>query len=282
MQEDEKKEIKAIEKAGKIISEVTSRALAPLIGLTITGPIGAIAGGVAGTLIKFGLEEFMGRWLTPKEVKRVGTTAEYIINGVNNELNNGMQLNQQLFEYKEGEVSNAEELFEGVLSKCKNEYQEKKLKYISNIFISSAFDESISGQTANQILIATESMSFRKLCILALYGKRELGFDVTGIMLETYRNYENAVFNDEHLMIRQDVFELVNLGFIENRMAMFGNLDIVPGLCRLTKIGSITFKTLKLESIEDNDIYPILNELKYQNEFGLNKQGGINTPMPGM
>ncbi len=81
----------------------------------------------------------MDRWLTPKEVKRVGTSSEYIINQINNRLNQGDNLNTGLFENKADEISDAEELFEGVLLKCKNQYQEKKLKYISNIFVSSAF-----------------------------------------------------------------------------------------------------------------------------------------------
>jgi hypothetical protein len=139
MTEEPKKELQAIHKQGKMLSDVVSQAIAPLIGAVVAGPIGAVAGGVAGTLIKYGCEEFMDRWLTPKEVKRVGTSTEYIITKINERLNQGDNFYTALFESKPEEISDAEELFEGVLLECKNQYQVKKLKFIANISISSSF-----------------------------------------------------------------------------------------------------------------------------------------------
>lgn len=277
MTEDPKKEVQAIQKHGKILSEIASRTLTPLIGALVAGPIGAVAGGVAGTLIKYGLEDFMDRWLTPKEIKRVGTSTEYIINQINSRLDEGYNLNTRLFENKDDKISDAEELFEGILLKCKNQYQEKKVKYISNIFVSSAFDTTISSTTANQILSIAEGLTYRKLCILAFYGIKDDAYDTTELMIEPYSWYENKLFLQDLEVLKQDIFELMNQGLLTNdNTATFTCDDIIPGRYSLTAIGKVYFNILGLSEIERKDIDIIYDELKYREELGLSAKGKAN------
>lgn len=135
------------------------------------GPAGAIAGGVVGILIKYGTEEFLDRFLTPKEVRRVGTSAEFIVKNINAKLEQGDKLNEAFFETKEDGSSNAEEVFEGILLKAKNEYQEKKLKYVSSIFVNASFDETVSADNVNQVLAIADKLTYRQLCLISLIGK---------------------------------------------------------------------------------------------------------------
>jgi hypothetical protein len=282
MTEESNKEIQAIQKRAKMLSEVISRTLAPLVGIAVAGPIGAVAGGVAGTLIKYSLEEFMDRWLTPKEVKRIGTSTEYIIKQINNRLNQGENLNTGLFERKASEISDAEELFEGVLLKCKNQYQEKKLKYMSNIFVSSAFDPNISSIMANQILTVAEGLTYRKLCVLAFYGIKDEGCDTTDLMIEPYSWYKNKQFLPELEVLKQNIFELMNQGLITNdNTVTFSSDDILPGKYMLTDIGQIYFKALGLSEIDRHETDFIHAELKYRKELGLNEEGKTNGKDPG-
>jgi outer membrane lipoprotein SlyB len=104
MQEEEKKEIKAIEKHGKILADIVGRTVAPIVGMIAAGPIGAIAGGVVGTLIKYGTEEFLNRFLTPKEIRRVGTSAEFIVTSINERLNQGASPHEAFFAQNENGV----------------------------------------------------------------------------------------------------------------------------------------------------------------------------------
>jgi len=221
MKEEVKPEIQSIQKSGEILAEVTSRIIGPLIVAAVAGPVGAVAGGVAGSIIKYGLEEFMEMWLTPKEVKRVGTSAEYIINEINNSLLNGSILNPKLFEVHNGEMSEAEELFEGVLLKCKTEYQEKKIKLISNIFVNSAFDSTISSTTANQILSLSEGMTYIKLCIISFFGRKDKEFNSTELLDDPYYCYNENKFSADLESLKQDVFELCNQRIIDNNKVLF-------------------------------------------------------------
>lgn len=281
MNDQPKKEVQAIQKSSKILSDVVSRTITPLIGAVLAGPIGAVAGGVAGTLIKYGLEEFMDRWLTPKEVKRVGTTTEFIITEINQRLQQGNELNIELFEIKNNEISDAEELFEGVLLKCKNQYQEKKLKFIANIFIASTFDKSISSVAVNQILNVAEGLTYRKLCILAFYGIKDEVYISDEIMIEPYSWYENKKFFPDLEILKQDIFELMNQGLLTNdNTATFTSDDILPGKYGLTEIGKVYFKILGLSEIDRGETEMIFQELKYRNEFGLNDKGKVNGKDP--
>jgi len=273
------KEISIIQKKGKQLAEIIGKVLGPVVGMAAAGPMGGIAGGVAASLIKFGLEEFMGRWLTPKEAMRVGTSAEFIIAQINGRLEKGDELNIKLFEKGNEETSEAEELFEGVLLKCKNEYQEKKLKYIANIFISSTFDNNISAITANQFLSVAEKLTYRKLGILAFYGKRNTEQYISSdIMIEPYSGYKDKKFFPDLEVLKQDIFELMNQGLVTNdETVTFTSDDIMLGKYTLTEIGLLYFNTMRLNEIGNEETDMIFEELKYRKELGLNEKGEANT-----
>jgi hypothetical protein len=256
-----KPEIKAIEKRSKVLADVLSRTVGPLIGAIAGGPIGAVAGGVAGTLIKYGLEEFLDRFLTPKEVRRVGTSAEFIINGINKKLENGDQLNEPIFHKKDGMTSDAEELFEGVLLKCKNEYQEKKIKYLSNIFVNISFDPTISADNANQILMVAERLSYRQMCLLSLIGKN----DDNSYHLRTVDNRTNfnQIKTETLVFILRDFWDLNNSGLIHRRDRMgIGNfVDPAPSVFILYPLGVRLFQLMKLDEIPYEE-FTFIGELK--------------------
>jgi hypothetical protein len=275
MRETEKKEIGEIHKQLKLISEIAGSTLAPLIGAIVAGPAGALAGGVAGTLMKRGLQEFMERWLTPKEVKRVGTSAEYIIEHINNRLDKHEELNGKLFTVDENGNSEAEELFDGVLTKCKSQYQEKKLKHIANIFVASVFDKGISSTIANQVLVIAEQMTYSKFCVLAFYGIKNGGlYDVNKMISDPYNYYKHKKFLPDLEIIKQDIFELINFGLISNdNTAIFSSDDIMPAKFTLTDLGKVYYDLLNLSEINRKETDSIYRELLYRDELGKSERG---------
>jgi hypothetical protein len=252
-----KPEVVAIEKSSKRLADIISRTVPPLVGLIVAGPIGGIAGGIAGSILKYGLEDFFEKYLTPKEVKRVGTSAEYIISEINKNLKSGLQINQAIFESEEGYRSEAEELFEGVLLKCKNEYQEKKLKHISYIFVSVSFDSTISTDDANQMLNISEGLTFRQFCLLSLIGKNDnnkfsLRSDATkGYLFDKTMEYQSIIM---------DLWTLTNLGLIRRKDNLgLGNINdfafpnCLPAQLKLWPLGERIFKSMNLNEIENSN-----------------------------
>jgi hypothetical protein len=248
-------------------TEITGAAVGGALGL-IGGPVGAVLGGVVGTTFAIAVKDMIGRQLSNRQEMRVAASASYILTDVQQRLANGGQVRQDAFFDSSNGRSSAEELFEGVLLKCKDEYQEKKIHYISKIFEKAAFDTNISAESANQVLTAAESFTYHKLCVIAFFGRKQ-EFDESRLMSFPYSYYGNAVFSTEIEILKQDVFEMMNFGLLDNNnTATFTRHDIIPGKFQLTQLGQLYFSALELQSVPKAEIEAIYEGLVYKAEFG--------------
>ena len=246
------------------------------IGL-IGGPAGAILGGGLGVALTSGVKEIVNRNLAEREKSRTAASVAYIFTGIQNKLDSGIQVRQDSFFDSSNGRSSAEELFEGVLLKCKDQYQEKKIKYISKIFEKATFDTGISPETANQILSMAESFTYRKYCVISFFAQKETLYNTDELMKEVYSWYPNAEFSFELEILKQDIFELVNLGIIDqNNLMMVTRNEVIPENFKLTKIGQALYELMDLNEIPKEDLDPIFEELKYKEEFGISEHGTKN------
>jgi hypothetical protein len=260
-------------------AEIAGGAVGGAIGL-IGGPVFAILGGTLGAAFVVGIKEVINRQLSNRQEMRVAASTAYILTDVKEKLDHGYQVRTDSFFDATNGRSTAEELFEGILLKCKDQYQEKKIYYISKIFEKAAFDSSFSAETANQILSTAESFTYRKLCIIGYFG-RKTEFDSSLLMKEPYSWYENAIFPIPLELLKQDIFDLVNLGIVDQANMMLGSRhDIIPAEFSLTPLGNEYFSAMELSSIPKNDLEPIYDELKYRDIFGLNDKGTKNVGIP--
>lgn len=164
--------------AGDVAGDVGGAA----VGLLLGGPTGAVAGAASGPLLAeaarkvFG--DIAGRFLSNREEIRIADAAFYATSEIAGRLESGEQLRQDdFFTSDKSGRSDAEEVFEGVLIKCKNEHQEKKAPFLGYLFANVAFS-SVSVSNANAILKLAERMSYRQFCILDLCVQEdEFGFD---------------------------------------------------------------------------------------------------------
>lgn len=258
-------------------SEISGGAIGGAIGL-IGGPIGAIAGGSLGVLSAQLINEVIVRSFSARDQVRIAATSTFLFNGVAHRLQRGDKIrDDDFFDRKTYDRSNAEELFEGTLLKCANQFQEKKIKFISKIFEKTIFDNAISAETSNQLLVIAESITYRKLCIISFYGRREIDFIGEVLMKDVYSWYPNIKFSVNEKLLIQDLLELINLGVCENgNMLMITNKETRPDLLTLTEIGKGLFEIMDLIEIEREDITPIIEALKYKAEWGKSSSGTIN------
>lgn len=246
--EGENKSIKLIQTGAEIIGAVVGGA----IGL-IGGPIFTIGGSVVGVTVSKTIGEFAERLLSNREKARVGASAGLTIIGVQENLDKGIELRQDgFFDSNEINRSRAEELFEGILMKCKNEFEEKKIKFISNIYKNVAFDSSINPDNANQILNSVQQFSYRQLSILSLIGQNIN--NSFSLRLNDYRDdYEKVTTEKEFLL--QDFILLEKQGLIcrNDNITMLDTSDVIAGLMKLTQIGIDYFKLINLERMTNED-----------------------------
>lgn len=250
-------------------AELIGASIGSAIG-TVGGMQGAVIGASIGVVISKGLSDFAGRMLSHKERDRVNTVVDLVKIGIQTRIENGDQLRADgFFECNETNRTKAEELFEGILIKCKNEYEEKKLKYISKIFEKVAFDRSIEPEHANQVLNIAEQLSYRQLTILAFVEQntrqefkvhggqnRELVFNLRGAYEEEFS------FTHDLQFLLQDFLVLERHGLIfrkDNCMALTFQ-SVAPSLMILTQIGTTYYELLNLSEMpfEEFEFIPLL------------------------
>lgn len=246
------KKRKRVKKLLKTGAEIIGGAAGGAIGF-IGGPAGAIGGGVAGVLVSKGLVEFCDRFLSRREQVRDGAAAGLVAVGIEQRMQSGEQLRlDSFFEGHDITRSKAGELFEGILLKCKNEYQEKKIRYTTKIFENVAFDSNIKPEHANQVLNVVDQLSYRQLVILAFVGQN----DANKFSVRDFDYREDTLDLGEDIQfLLQDFVQLERQGLIyrNDDSAVLELADIVPGFMTLTTIGNEYFRPLNLDQMPEDE-----------------------------
>lgn len=257
-------------------TEITGATVGGALGL-FGGQVGAVAGGAVGVLTAQLLNEIIERQFSERQKIRVAATSTFIFDGIAKRLEAGEFIRDDgFFENTSDDRSNAEEIFEGTLIKCAQQFQEKKIKFISKIFEKTAFDKSISEETANQFLVMADNLTYRKLALLSFYGRCDNDFNDVKLLKDPYVWYPNIDFTTNEKLLLQDLFELVNLDLLNNETAMFSNRDIIPDKVSLTETGIRLFEIMDLWELEDGYILKTVEGLKYKEEWGVSTNGSIN------
>ena len=154
-------------------AEIAGAAVGGALGFLAGGPIPAAGAEVIGVVIAKGatrlLTDYANRRLSRREQIRVGAAAAFALAAIRERLENGEKPREDGFFSEETKGrSSAEEIFEGVLQKSKNEHQEKKIKLLGNFFANVAFSPDVSVSEANHLLRIAESLTYRQMCLLAM------------------------------------------------------------------------------------------------------------------
>lgn len=165
------------------IIDIGSAAVANLVP-AITGLTGNLAivsvGAIVAPIIQSGISEIAHQLLGKLQRKKVLTSANLTCTQIVKKLEAGVQLRKDgFFESHHNAIideneSPASKLFEGSLLKAKEEYDSKKIPYISfltsNIFFAPRIDEN----KAFVLLNILSSLSYRQLCALVIFYRKNV------------------------------------------------------------------------------------------------------------
>lgn len=255
-------------------TELTGNAVGGAAGVLLAGPaggvVGAAAGGAMGVVLAKGLgviTDVARRTLSEREGVRVGATAAFAITKIEQNLKAGNALrNDDFFVSKAKRRSDAEEIFEGVLLKSKNEHEEKKARLLANIFANVAFLPAVSAGEANHILQIAGTMTYRQMCTLALLQRRHA---VPEIQLrdDPYRGWQGEI-TFETISVLQGIFQLYNFGLVacrnkdqEGYEALLGWTDAAPDRMIVTAIGERYCLVMGLNDVPHEDITEVARHL---------------------
>jgi len=231
------------------------------------GPSGIIIGNVIGDGIEKVLNDIANRVLSKREEERVGASSILILKKINERLKSGYKpRNDDFFSKKVNNRSSADEIFEGVLLKCKNEHEEKKIYFISNIFTNVAFSKEISVGEANHLIQEAQNLTYRKMCILSMLKDKDEN-ESTDKQIKLRDNHYMGLKSEidfETISILQEMFELYSNGLIycEKYDSLSNYSHIWPSQMYLTKLGNRYHEIMGLKDILQADKITIINLLK--------------------
>lgn len=254
-------------------SEIAGPAAGAAVGFFVGGPGGAALGGASGVVISKVLADIVGRLLSEREAIRVAATADYAITKVKARLDSGDELrNDGFFKERKTGRSDAEEIFEGVLLKAKNEHEEKKARILGNIFANTAFFPGFSVGEANHLLRIAENATYREMCILSLIKRKD---EIPEIKLreDSYSDYwqeaDKGITLAETVSTVQEAYEMYGLGLILCKdktdkggfWSMTEWTDIAPNGLELTPMGERYYQVMGLDDIPRQDIVRVAEYL---------------------
>ncbi len=240
------------------------------------GPGGIIAGSVLGAAFTETLRDVARRMLSNKEQLRVDNASTYIAEGIIAKWDAGEIVRQDdFFQGSANFTSDGAELLEGILLRCKEQYQERKVRFISNIFKNVAFSERISSQTAYQTLSLAEELTYQKFCMLSYYGRKE-AFTDFNILNDPTTWYPEAQVPHAMDIAIQDLLEMHYQGLLTNQFGITVANSLVPGTMTLTSKGQVAFDLMELGQVESDDVLAVIRPLEFPQHWGVSSNSTIN------
>lgn len=242
-------------------AEIAGGAIGGALGFLAAGPAGAAALGAGGSIAGLALshvgEDIANRFLGPREKVRIGGVLALSAAKIKERIDAGEAVRDDgFFEPKADNRPEAEEVAESILLKAQREAEEKKLPYMANLLSNVAFDKTVSGQMAHQIVKIAEVLTYRQLCLLFLFS----GLLVVPLRKTDYRGVQS--FQPELMQVLYEAYDLYNRGLVSvGGEVAFGPTDVKPGVMRTQGLGAFIFNLMNLAKIPPEDLAPLVNEL---------------------
>lgn len=241
-----------VDAGASIVGATAGGAVGALIGTAMAGPgsgtvvgatLGAAAGGTVSETLKRALADMTSRVFSRREQIRVGAAIDFAAVKIKQRLDAGDKLRDDNFFIEDKtDRSSADEIFEGVLLKSKNESEEKKVKFIGNLFANLAFRPEISITIANYFLKIIEGLTYRQLCFLGLLAKQGT------LDIEKLRKYKGSL--SEVNVLKREATSLFVSDFEDT-----GLIQPERGFAvTLSETGKVFYELLSLNEIPSTDL----------------------------
>ncbi len=272
-----KKKIKSFISCG---SDIAGTAIGGALGFFSAGPGGAAAAGVLGVVASKIICDVANRHLSERERVRAGATAAFALTKIKKLMQDGYQPRSDGFLLSvDNRRPKAEELFEGVLLKTKNDHEEKKVKFIANIFANVVFRTDISIEEANYMLKTLNFITYRQLCFLGVTASNSKTVNGLGLRYQAaplIRYSDGAPLEQQAILV--ELFELINLDLIsglQEKKQQIGEMNmreyidlnppnkfnIIPANLKLTKLGEKFCEVIDINELLPSDFDAVKNLL---------------------
>ena len=245
---------KTTEYVGTVIGAIANAS----IENAVAGPIGVGIGASAEVLItKFFTilsNEISQRNLSHWESQKIKKVYDASLIKIQENCRNGKQLrDDNFFSEEEDNRSSAEEIFEGILLSSQHENEEKKLKYLSNMYANIVFDCKIDRYMANHLIKVASDLTYRQLLIILVLMRYQSGF----LTEPARRNTEYGTINGyRNISLASEIFDLYRKNILFSCTSISDAAGINPSLLKVKGIGELMYKLMDMNEVSyDEEVY---------------------------
>lgn len=233
--------------------DITGSIAGAFLGATIAGPGGLLIGAAIPKIIsesfKIISSDVLKRRISKREEQKIGAGYIFAIQRIEKNLKEGRSIRNDGFIDADNILSDSNTILEGVTVKLQKEWELKKLRYYGNFLGNIFFRNDIDFNYASVLLRLIESLSYRELCIIAVFSKKGTPeIDLSPIESKYKMNYMMHNFN---YSMYNDLVELGQLS-VFRRVPPFTVGDSI-GNCVLSDIGEKLYDLMNLLEIEEID-----------------------------
>lgn len=228
------------------------------------------AGYAVSDFLNNGLRGLLSHFSSQRQSKRIIDVTEFALNEIRRRLEDGEKLRDDGFFDKTIDRSDAEEVFEDVLLKARDEPQEKKIPYIGSLFENGCFDSSIDSGTLHFLCQESENLTYRQLCIIKIaneiterkYPLRSESFRKFITIKDIRRNTTPEQFSTliECVVLRDKgylAFSFSATPGIELEVLRY----IIPNTMDSLPTSTMMYEHMNLKSIPEEDVLPVIKAL---------------------
>ena len=247
-----------VDEGAEIVGGVSGAGLGVLTGDPLLATMLGGAGAAAASALRHVGQEFVGRFLGPRERKRIGGVIAVIAEDIHTKLSGDEQLRTDgFFDAGPRGRREADEVAESVLLQCQREPEERKIPYMGHFFANVAFRPDISAFMAHQLAKHAEQLTYRQFCLLNIATYRQSHHLLRS---EDYRGQES--FTVELMQVLYELLDLYNRGFVNfGGEVAFGPTDVKPGSMQTQGLGLHLAVLLDVRLIPADDLTPIIAQL---------------------
>lgn len=218
-------------------SQITAAVITPIIQASISDPTGIIPNSIGVLITTTGetIADTLDRNMSQQEIIRTNKAYIYFVENLENKLNQGFQIrDDDFFRSPIGYRKPAEELFEGMLIKSRNQYEEAKVKFFSNLYANGCVDMTLTPQMISLFILILDRLSFNHLDILNRF--KILGQELL------WQSNDIYILQKENPLLPTYLEELKNLNLISP--TFWGDSPLIISDFGKKFINSIEFKDI--------------------------------------
>ena len=253
------------------IPDIAIEATSTIVGTSAAYQAGDPSAGYAvSNFLRNSLRSLVTHFSSERQSKRITDVTEFALNEIRRRLENGEKLRDDGFFDQTIDRSNAEEVFEEVLLKARDEPQEKKIPYIGKLFENGCFDSSIDSGTLHFLCKESENLTYRQLCIIKITNEmRERRYPLRNQSFQdciTIKDIQRNTTPEQFATLSESV-ALRDKGYILFSFSKTPEIEletlryIIPNTMEPLPNGTVMYEHMDLKSIPETDMLPVIKAL---------------------